>query len=111
VVVLAVGVVASAVVAARPAINHGADPRELLVTVQTSVDVPPIGERLRQLQARGDVESIVVDQEGGGSWPWAWYLIDFTGVSYAVLDHRNLPTEAEAVIVFAYEDPPVAPPG
>lgn len=107
----AVGVVASAVVAARPAINHGADPRELLVTVQTSVDVPPIVERLSELQESGQIDSIVVDQEGGGSWPWAWYLVELENVSYALLDYDELPAETDAIIVLAYEEPPEVPPG
>ncbi|HEU5152177.1 MAG TPA: flippase activity-associated protein Agl23 [Iamia sp.] len=101
----------TAVVAVRPAITHGADPRELLVTVQTSADLPPIAERLARAQRAGEVDTIVVDQTGGGSWPWAWYLHELDGVSYAPLDPQDIPREVDAVIVWAVENPPEPPEG
>ena len=109
-----VGAVLSAltlVVAVPPAITRGADPRELLVTVQTSVDVPPLATRLRAAMDQGAIDSIVVDQSGGGSWPWAWYLHGVDGVAWANVDQGNLPLEADAIIVLAYEYPPEVPPG
>lgn len=99
------------VVAIPPAITRGADPRELLVTVQTSVDVPPIAARLRAEVDAGTIDSIVVDQAGGGSWPWAWYLHGVDGVAYANVDQDDLPLEADVIIVLAYEYPPEVPDG
>jgi len=109
--VAAVGVAITAVVAVRPAITDGADPRELLVTVQTSVDVPPIVDRLAAGQRDGTIDSIIVDQSGGGSWPWAWYLHDLENVSYGTLDPEVLPTDFDAMILLALELPPEAPAG
>ena len=53
--------VATTVVAIRPAVTDGADPRELLVTVQTSVDVPPLAAQLRAAMQSGEIDSILVD--------------------------------------------------
>ncbi len=101
-------VAATAVVAVRPAITDGADPRELLVTVQTSVDVPPIAQRLREMHEAGEIESIVVDTTSGGSWPWVWYLHGLDGVSYRLIRPEEPLPEADALIVFATEFPPAA---
>ena len=98
-------------VAVRPAISHGADARELLVTVQTSSDVPPIVERLRRASARGDVESILVDDTGGGSWPWVWYLHGLDGVQYMSIDPAALPPGFDAYLVLSFAGPPVVPEG
>lgn len=98
-------------VAVRPAITDGADPRELLVTVQTSVDVPPLAQRLRDAEADGRIDSIVIDSRGGGAWPWSWYLHGIDDVAYAGLDPAALPTEFDAIVLLAYEEPPEAPPG
>ncbi len=107
----AVLAVLTLVVAVPPAITRGADPRELLVTVQTSVDLPPVAARLRDAVEAGTIDAIVVDQSGGGSWPWAWYLHGVEGVAYANLDQSDLPLEADAIIVLAYENPPEVPAG
>jgi uncharacterized protein (TIGR03663 family) len=101
----------SAMVAVRPAVTDGADPRELLVTVQTSDDLPPVVDRLRRLQDDGAVETITVDDTGGGSWPWAWYLNELEGVSYQTLDPHELPAESDAMIVMGLTGPPTVPDG
>lgn len=111
--VLATGValaVATTVVAIRPAITDGADPRELLVTVQTSVDVPPVAARIRAAYAAGTIESVVVDDSGGGSWPWVWYLHGIP-VSFQTLDQTQPLPDADVVIALAMGDPPISEPG
>jgi len=108
---LLASLVLTAVVAIRPAITDGADPRELLVTVQTSTDVPRIAERLRVGQDAGTISTILVDQRGGGSWPWAWYLHDFTGVSYFTGVDGEFPEGYDALILDGASGPPVVPEG
>ena len=108
---LLVSVSLTAVVAIRPAITDGADPRELLVTVQTSTDVPPIVERLRAGQDTGSIKKILVDQRGGGSWPWAWYLNDFDGVAYVDVVNGQFPEGYDALILDGAIGPPVVPAG
>ena len=56
-----------------------ADPRELIVSVQTSTDVPRVRDRLldldrRAVQALGRRLTLQVDSWGGTGWPWGWYL-------------------------------------
>jgi uncharacterized protein (TIGR03663 family) len=58
-----------------------ADPRELLVSVQTSTDVPRVRDRLLHLERRAPVAlgrplTVQVDSWGGTGWPWGWYLRD-----------------------------------
>ena len=108
---LVASLVLTAAVAIRPAITDGADPRELLVTVQTSTDVPRIAERLRTEQEAGNINSILVDQRGGGSWPWAWYLNDFKGVSYVTGVDGEFPEGYDALILDGAAGPPVVPAG
>jgi len=108
---LLASLVLTAFIAIRPAITDGADPRELLVTVQTSTDVPPIVERLRAGQRDGTINTILVDQRGGGSWPWAWYLNDFDGVSYVTGVKGEFPDGYDALILDGAAGPPVVPAG
>ena len=103
--------VGTAFVAVRPAITDGADPSELLVTVQTSTDVPTIADRLAAGQRGGRIESILVDQRDGGSWPWAWYLHRLHGVAYVTADSTALPPGYDAMIISAAEGPPAVPAG
>jgi len=108
---LLASLVLTAVVAIRPAITDGADPRELLVTVQTSTDVPPIADRLRAGQEAGTINTILIDQRGGGSWPWAWYLNGVRGVQYLDVVGDEFPEGYDALILDGAVGPPVVPPG
>jgi uncharacterized protein (TIGR03663 family) len=108
---LAIGLLLTAAVAIRPAITDGDDPRELLVTVQTTADVPPIVERLRAGQRDGTIATILVDQRGGGSWPWAWYLHDFDGVTYLDVVEGEFPEGYDALIIDGVGGPPQVPTG
>lgn len=107
----AAALVLTMVIAVPPAITDGADPRELLVTVQTSDDVPDIAARLRAGVSSGDIDGILVDDSGGGSWPWAWYLHQVPGVAFRPVDQRAIPTDYDAVILLARPEPPPVPPG
>lgn len=98
-------------VAVRPAITDGADPRELLVTVQSSTDVPAIADRLAAGQRDGTITSILIDQRDGGSWPWAWYLHSLRGVAYVTADSAALPAGYDAMIISAAEGPVAVPAG
>jgi uncharacterized protein (TIGR03663 family) len=111
--VAAVAAVLTLVIAVPPAITDGADPSELLVTVQTSDDVPPLARRLRTAYAEREVRSIFVDQTGGGAWPWVWYLhgLDKVGWGTLGIDRQELPDGYDAYIVLALEEPPKVPKG
>jgi uncharacterized protein (TIGR03663 family) len=63
--------------------GKGANPRELLVYVQSSPDVQQITRQLKNMSQRlyGDY-SMKITCEDYCSWPFAWYLRDFTQVGY-----------------------------
>ena len=82
------------------AFAHGDTPRDLLVYVQTTPDVPYVVEQIEQISRKltNNTEIVgLVDNED--SWPFAWYLRDYTRVGYiaAVGD----PGDAAFVIVTA----------
>jgi uncharacterized protein (TIGR03663 family) len=103
----ALAVVGTALVAVRPAITHGADTSELLVTVQTTTSVPDVHDRLMAARERGELGAILVDESAGGSWPWAWYLHGVDDVAYQTIDPTQpLPEGFDAYLVSATFDPP-----
>ena len=101
-------VAANAFVATRPAIWRGHDPRELLVTVQTSPDVPRAAAAIRAAAAAGCVDRVLVDARGGGSWPWVWYLHGVEGVEFRDLESGEVPVEFDVVIIDGTDTPPTA---
>jgi DNA-binding beta-propeller fold protein YncE len=65
--------------------QHGDTPVEMLVYTQTSPDIPNMRDRIDALakeSGMGRALPIVVDSVDGFSWPWAWYLRDYTNVQY-----------------------------
>lgn len=93
-----------------PAIDRGADPRELLVTVQTSESVKQEANWLVAASKINGKLSVVVDESDAGSWPWVWYLRNIRNVRYEKLDPRRLP-EADVVILRASAIEPIVPVG
>jgi uncharacterized protein (TIGR03663 family) len=109
---LALAAFGTAAIAVRPAITDGADPSELLVTVQTSTDVHELSAHLAAAERAGTISSILVDGRDSGSWPWAWYLHERQDVAYVELDPAApLPEGYDAYIVSASTPPPAVPDG
>jgi uncharacterized protein (TIGR03663 family) len=108
----AVLILLTAAAAVRPAITDGADPRELLVTVQTSTSVPDLAHRLAAARRGGTLGPILIDDRDSGSWPWVWYLHDFDELAYQTIDPTQpLPEGFDAYIVSASTEPPAIPDG
>ena len=89
--------------AAALAYDHPADPRELLVFTQTSVDVPPVRDRVfaldrYMLSQRGRHLRLEVDGWSGTGWPWAWYLRDLP-VAYPDMSQPEFRPTGDAFIV------------
>ena len=74
-----------------------ADPRELLVSTQSSEEVARVA---KQIVARAERRptSITVDSSEGATFPWAWYFRDL-GVSYAELGGGGTAPESDVVIL------------
>jgi len=65
---------------------HPDTPVEPLIYTQTSPDVPALAREIDALaEARGGKSAlpVIVDTTASLSWPWAWYLRDYTQASYA----------------------------
>ena len=81
--------------------QNGADPREFLVTTQSSDEVVGVRDEVFAAKARADREgrdlNVVVDSAEGATFPWAWYFrhLDAT---YPDLTREPLPSEADVVI-------------
>jgi uncharacterized protein (TIGR03663 family) len=79
----------------------GADPREFLVTTQSSAQVERVRDEVLALEARARREgrelSVVVDSADGATFPWAWYFrhLDAT---FPDLTRDPLPSAADVVI-------------
>lgn len=112
--VTALAAAATLFVAVRPAITHGDDTRELLVTVQTSGRVRDLAAEFRRGQDAGTLGPILVDDRDSGSWPWVWYLHELD-VAYLTIDPTEpLPEGYDVYLVAAVgfdAQPPPIPDG
>ena len=82
--------------------EYGADPREFLVSTQSSVAVKGVRDEVEAAMARagreGRAARIVIDTADGATFPWAWYFRDLP-VSYLDLTQgAAIPSDADAVI-------------
>jgi uncharacterized protein (TIGR03663 family) len=89
--------------AAALSYGHPADPREMLVFTQTSVDVPPVRDRIfaldRYLVAHRERHlRLEVDGWSGSAWPWGWYLRDLP-VAYPDMSKPDFKPTGEALVV------------
>ncbi len=65
------------------AYRNGDTPVEMLVYTQTSPDLAGVYRQIARSLDEGDGSTTVtIDQTGGFSWPWAWYLRGRQGVDY-----------------------------
>ena len=93
--------------------RHPADPREMLVFTQTSVDVPPVRERIARLDNwmlshRGRNLRLEVDGWSGSGWPWGWYLRGMA-VAYPDMSKPGFGPTGDALIVTDVNRPYVLP--
>jgi uncharacterized protein (TIGR03663 family) len=94
---LAYSVYASYLVNAR----HGTDPRELLVSTQSSSEVKEVADEVLALADRRPDLRVTIDSAEGATFPWAWYFRQLN-VGYIDLSTQGdvprtdvlLPTEA-----------------
>ena len=91
-------------------------PVEMLVYTQTAPDIPDVMENIRRLgdeTGKGMDIKITVDSTDGYSWPWAWYLRDYTNAGYPCLgpdagcEKLSSPPDADVVLLSTRSDPSV----
>jgi predicted membrane-bound mannosyltransferase len=98
-------VAAAYVVFASWSVNavHRTDPRELLVSTQSSEDVLRIQERVVGLAERrraGEPPlTVTIDTSQGATFPWAWYFRDLESVAFVDLSVPGGAPPASDVLV------------
>ena len=83
--------------------EHRADPREFLVTTQSSEDVVNVVKRIRDVDARvfrrtGNHVTITIDAAEGATYPWAWYFRDLP-VGYIDMTTPNYQPDAQVLLM------------
>ncbi len=83
--------------------EYRADPREFLVTTQSSEEVARVARQVvaeaRAAEAAGRDYTITVDSAEGATYPWAWYFRD-VGAGYIDLSAEGTPLpESDALIL------------
>jgi uncharacterized protein (TIGR03663 family) len=85
--------------------EYPADPREFLVSTQSSVAVKGVRDEVTGLLARAEREGrtarVVVDSAEGATFPWAWYFRDLPAEYVDVGGGAAVPFDAEAAILTA----------
>ncbi len=80
--------------------EHGADPREVLVSTQSSPEVKAVSQSIVDLDSRSSRPlSVVVDTAEGATFPYAWYLRDLPDVTYADLSVAPLPADTDVALM------------
>jgi uncharacterized protein (TIGR03663 family) len=78
---------------------HRADPRELLVSTQSSEEVANVADRVvAQADAAGGRFSITIDAAEGATFPWAWYFRDLKA-GYIDLGGTTAPPPESDVLI------------
>jgi uncharacterized protein (TIGR03663 family) len=93
--------------------GHPADPREMLVFTQTSVDVPRVRDRIFGLDRylvshRSRHLRLEVDGWSGSGWPWGWYLRELP-VAYPDMSETGFRPTGDALIVTDVDRPHLLP--
>ncbi|MDA0769614.1 MAG: TIGR03663 family protein [Chloroflexi bacterium] len=87
--------------------KNGDTPLEMIVYTQTSPDVTQL---MREIQAAGAASgeqldmSITIDQTSGFTWPWAWYLRDYTQVNYPSYESGELEEAPDSPVVVVHSN-------
>jgi uncharacterized protein (TIGR03663 family) len=80
-------------------VENGADPREFLVTTQSSEAVKGVRDEVRAIAARrGRDVNVIVDSANGATFPWAWYFRDLP-VGYLDLTRGRLPSDTDVALL------------
>jgi uncharacterized protein (TIGR03663 family) len=82
--------------------EHRADPRELLVSTQSSEQVADVADevlaRARAAEREGRSFSVTVDEAEGATFPYAWYFRDLN-VGYIDLSREGAPPVSDVLIL------------
>jgi predicted membrane-bound mannosyltransferase len=82
--------------------KYRADPRELLVSTQSSETVADVADqvvaRAQRAERAGRPFSVTIDAAEGATFPWAWYFRDLP-VGYLDMTNAELPSDTDVAIL------------
>jgi len=78
--------------------EHGADPRELLVSTQSSTEVAGVAAEVVALARENPDLEITIDSAEGATFPWAWYF-RHQDVGYLDLSRSGAPPAGSDVVI------------
>jgi uncharacterized protein (TIGR03663 family) len=79
-------------------VEHRTDPREFLVSTQSSEQVPHVADEVLALARRHRNLTITVDAADGATFPWAWYFRE-ESVGYVDLSRVAAPPGSDVLIM------------
>ncbi|MCI0439666.1 MAG: hypothetical protein L0177_11120, partial [Chloroflexi bacterium] len=87
---------------ATAAYQNGDTPVEMLVFTQTSPDITRLLGDIEDVRETNGSLPIFVDDTSGFTWPWAWYLRHYDGVSYTPYRSGSTPTQPIVMVHSQY---------
>ncbi len=78
--------------------KHGADPREFLVSTQSSTQVADVADEVAALARANPGLKITIDSAEGATFPWAWYFRE-RDVGYIDLGTTGAPPPDSDVVI------------
>jgi uncharacterized protein (TIGR03663 family) len=78
--------------------EHRADPREFLVSTQSSEEVKRVADQVAAMARRDKDLSITVDSADGATFPYAWYFRDLN-VGYLDMTTVDRPPDSDVLIL------------
>jgi hypothetical protein len=79
-------------------VDHRANPRELLVSTQSSEDVKRIELEVKRMAKKDPKLSITVDSADGATFPYAWYFRDLN-VGYLDMTTVSQPPDSDVLVM------------
>ncbi|HYH88764.1 MAG TPA: flippase activity-associated protein Agl23 [Solirubrobacteraceae bacterium] len=79
-------------------VEHRADPREFLVSTQSSEDVKRVADQVVAMARKQPKLTVTVDSADGATFPYAWYFRDLN-VGYLDLSTTDAPPPSDVLVV------------
>ena len=90
-------------------VEHRADPREFLVSTQSSEEVKRVADQVRAMARKNPKLTVTVDSADGATFPYAWYFRDLN-VGYLDMSKVDRPPASDVLILTEASRARLAPP-
>jgi predicted membrane-bound mannosyltransferase len=89
-------------------VEHRANPRELLVSTQSSEEVKRVADEIEAMARKQPKLSVTIDSADGATFPWAWYFRDLD-VGYLDLTTVSAPPDSDVLVMTEASSQRLAP--